>query len=658
MGRHSVPRPGDSPDEPSDIPPNRYPGGRDDTDADYGGAGYISDYGDLAGDLDYPNTGEVPVPPQPPRPPPSQHSGDWQGGDWQGGHRRKDGARRGISLGVIAALVTVVVVVAAVILWRFFGAALSNRSGAASGRCVNGQELVAVVADPSVADQLQDFATEFNKTASPVGDRCIAIGVTRADSDDVVNGFVGDWPTGLGERPALWIPASSVSAARLEAAAGAKSVSDSRSLVTSPVVVAVRPQLKAALADKDWGALPGLQSNPASLDGLTLPGWGSLRLALPLRGDSDASYLAAEAVAAASAPAGAPASAGSGAVRTFVAGQPKLADTKASTAMDALLNGSDLAAAPVHAIAITEQQLYQRATSLPDAKNSVTSWSPTGPTPVADYPTVLLSGSWLSEEQVSAASEFARFLRKPDQLAELAKAGFRTAGGNPPSSDVMSFAPVSDPLSVGDNAMRATLTDALTAPSAGPATTIMLDQSMATDEGGKSRFANVVAALNSRLGALPPSAAVGLWSFDGEQGSSVVSLGPLADPVNGHPRSQALTAALNRLSTTSGGAVSFTTLRMLYTEALANFLPGQNNSVVVITAGPHTDRTLDGTGLQDLLRQTVDPNRPIPISVLDFGADSDRTTWEAVAQLSGGTYQNLATSSSPALAAALGTVVG
>src|SRR5260370_33899807 len=131
--------------------------------------------------------------------------------------------------------------------------------------------------------------------------------------------------------------------------------------------------------------------------------------------------------------------------------------------------------------------------------NTVTSWLPPGPTAMADYPTVLLSGNWLSQEQVSAASEFARVMRKPEQLAELAKAGFRTEGGKPPKSDVTSFAPVSAPLSVGDNAMRATLANALTAPVGSPAVTIMLDQSMPTDEGGKSRLANVAAALNARL---------------------------------------------------------------------------------------------------------------------------------------------------------------
>ena len=162
-------------------------------------------------------------------------------------------------------------------------------------------------------------------------------------------------------------------------------------------------------------------------------------------------------------------------MNTLVGGQPKLADNKASTAMDALLNATDPATAPVHAVVTTEQQLFQRAASIQDAKNKVASWLPPGPTAMADYPTVLLSGNWLSEEQVSAASEFARFMRKPEQLADLAKAGFRAEGAPSPKSDVTSFAPLSEPLSVGDASARATLATALTAPAESPAVTVMLD---------------------------------------------------------------------------------------------------------------------------------------------------------------------------------------
>ena len=36
-----------------------------------------------------------------------------------------------------------------------------------------------------------------------------------------------------------------------------------------------------------------------------------------------------------------------------------------------------------------------------------------------------LSGDWLSAEQMTAASEFKKFLQQPKQQADLAKAGFR-----------------------------------------------------------------------------------------------------------------------------------------------------------------------------------------------------------------------------------------
>ena len=637
MGRHSIPG-------PDDYPEQEY------RESDYGGDYPEPEYGESH------TLGDSAQPPYPPTPPPSsgpQHGGDWEGGEWTGSHRAVSGGRRGVSIGVIAALVTVVVLVAGVIIWRFFGDALSNRTEAAAARCVDGELTVAVIADPSIAEQVQTSATKYNETADPVGDRCVKVGVKPADSNQVIDGFDSNWPAELGDKPALWIPASSVSSARLEAVAGAATISDSRSLVTSPVLLAVRPQLKDALAEQNWATLPGLQTNPTALDELDLPGWASLRLALPRSGDSDASYLAAEAVAAASAPDGAPASAGLGAVNTLVAGQPKPADNKATTAMDALLGASDPATAPVHAVATTEQQLYHRVASLPDAKNTAASWLPPGPTAMADYPTVLLTGDWLSQEQVTAASEFARFMREPEQLTELAKAGFRTDGGTPPQSDVTSFAPLSAPLTVGDNAMHVTLANALAAPAKSSTATIMLDQSMTTPEGTNNRMGNVVNTLIPRIEALPPNAAVGLWTFDGVEGRSVVSMGPLADPVDGQPRSATLTTALDALSSTPGEAVSFTTLRLVYNEALTNFRQDQPNSVLVITAGPHADRSLDGAGLEEFIGQTFDPERPIAVNVIDFGADSDRATWEAVAQATGGGYQTLTTSASPELTTAI-----
>jgi extracellular solute-binding protein len=655
MGRHSLPDPEDSVDEPAGEDLADDPSSRDDTDhrhsTDEDLAAEDTSAADTADDYpEFPPRRASAAGPagsadsEPPASPRTATGGGHRGlGDWRGGHR-SDGGRRGVSLGVIVALVAVVVVVGAVILWTFFGDALSNRSHQAAARCAGGKETVSVVADPSIADAVEQLAESYNASAGPIGDRCMAVSVKPAGSDAVLNGFIGKWPAELGGQPALWIPGSSISAARL--AAAQKTIAESRSLVTSPVMLAVRPELQPALANQNWAGLPGLQTNPSSLAGLNLPTWGSLRLALPTGGNGDASFLAGEAVAAASVPPGAPVTQGVGAVRTLLGAQPKLADNSLAEAMNALLKPGDVASAPVHAVVTTEQQLFQRGQSLSDAKSTLSSWLPPGPAPVADYPSVQLRGPWLSREQASAASEFDHFMRKPEQLAKLAKAGFRVNGVKPPSSQVTGFAALPSTLSVGDDAMRATLAEAMVAPSSGLSAIVMLDQSMLTQEGGRSRLANVVAALEAKIRTLPPTAVMGLWTFDGHEGRSEVPSGPVSD------RLPALTAALDKQFASGGGAVSFTTLRLLYQEVQANYHAGQTNSILVITAGPHTDQTLDGPGLQDFIRK-ADPAKPIVINVIDFGADPDRATWEAVAQLSGGGYQNLTTSASPDLTTAI-----
>lgn len=98
-------------------------------------------------------------------------------------------------------------------------------------------------------------------------------------------------------------------------------------------------------------------------------------------------------------------------------------------------------------------------------------------------------------------------------------------------------------------------------------------------------------------------------------------------------------------------------MRLAYNQVLSNYRAGQNNSVLIITAGPHTDRSLDSSGLQDSIRRTTDPARPVAVDVIDLGTDSDRTTWQAVAQLSGSTYQNLSGANFPELVTALSTLL-
>jgi hypothetical protein len=572
-------------------------------------------------------------------------------GDWQGRRRRIDGGRRGVSLGVIAALSGVVLLVGGIILWRFFGDALSERSSDAAQQCLQGTATVAVAADPSITEMLSSFADRFDAEAAPVGDKCVDVVVTQAESDAVLKGLTGTWPAELGERPALWLPASSMQSARLQAVAGKQVVSDARSLAISPVVLAVRPEVKKALEQEGWGALPGLQNDPGSLDARNLPGWGTLRLALPATGAADANYLVAEAVAAATAPPNTPPTAGLPAVSALLAGQPRLPSNSAAAAWEALTAAGDPAAAAVHAVAMTEQQLFAKSGQLANAADSVAEWIPTGPVPLADYPTVLLAGPWLSDEQVAAASEFARFLRKDSQLAELAEAGFRPEGVTPEGNGVVDFPKLAAALPAGDEAVRSAVAGAVNP--LGGTTTIVMSEGLTGDEGGRARLFNVTAALRDRINALPPSAAIGLWTFNKINSGPAVMTGPLGDPIETQPRAALITGVLDATTPTSGGGLSFTSLRAAYGDALLNYRPGQPNSVLVITQGPHTDDALDGAGLEDFIAKSQDPNRPLPINVISFGGDPDRPTWEAVTRLSGGSYQDLPTSAGPDLLAAI-----
>ena len=132
----------------------------------------------------------------------------------------------------------------------------------AAATCSGSAVPVAVVAEPSIADKIEGLANRYNKSAGPIGDRCVKLGVKPADSGDVINGFVGNWPSEVGERPALWIPASSVSTSRLQAAAGSKIITDSRSLVSSPVLLAIKPQLKPASGGAELGHATGASDQP------------------------------------------------------------------------------------------------------------------------------------------------------------------------------------------------------------------------------------------------------------------------------------------------------------------------------------------------------------------------------------------------------------
>jgi len=69
-----------------------------------------------------------------------------------------------------------------------------------------GNDTVAVIADPTIADNVKELADGYNASAGPIGDRCVSVTVKPAGSDAVISGFIGKWPGELGNQAGVVDP--------------------------------------------------------------------------------------------------------------------------------------------------------------------------------------------------------------------------------------------------------------------------------------------------------------------------------------------------------------------------------------------------------------------------------------------------------------------
>jgi len=381
-------------------------------------------------------------------------------------HRGRD-LRRGISPALLWSVLVVVLLVTAGVLWAALGDRADKQADQAANKCAEGPAQVSVAVDPALTDGLKSLAQQYNDTHPVVRDKCITIEVTPKDPAAVLDALKNGWdPAAMGPMPALWIPESSVWTSQLTAANPGMVISHPRSLVTSPVGLAVATDAKAKLDGKfGWADIPNLQKADDSLDSRGLADWGSLRLAMPTGPESDATFLAAQAIASAVSktdPLTAQA-AGSAPVKQALAdalgGAPKTSDGGPLTGLTALTTPT-AAKAPLHAVPVTEQQFYATLKAQPTLDISLI--YPTGKAPVADFPAAALSGNGLADAQTSGADEFLSFISTEGRLKALEASGFRVYGDAPANLGPVAFVSP-DVLQKPDDAAQNAVTTAVTA---------------------------------------------------------------------------------------------------------------------------------------------------------------------------------------------------
>ncbi|GAA4813247.1 substrate-binding domain-containing protein [Tomitella cavernea] len=601
------------------------------------------------------------------------------------GRHRSASGHRSVSRGLIFAVVAVIVVVAVVIGWLALRDHAGDADDRAAASCVNGDVTVPVAAAPSIIPVLTDLAQSYSAAHPVVRDHCVSVRIHEADGSAARRAIAAP-----GDGPALWVPQSAADVAALRSASPERIDGSPVSLAASPVVLAAPQATAATLQGLSWKDLPARQSA------------GTLGLAMPT--GSDAAATTELALAAAIADAGPDATGtaltgqavtgpqGQAAVAALVGGAP---GDRAATAAD-VLEGLQQGDAPqgVRAVPTTAEQLYRFNSGSAGAPLSAV--RPVGPTPVVDYPAVLLrpapgtdaapsggtgqaDGEQVVDERAvaAAASDFLNFLARPEQASRFVQNGFLVPGapdadapadsdgvltGVPPAQVLPG--PADEALAALRAAVGAPAEPAAAAASSGGATTILLDVSgsMGVAEGGASRLSNVTGALDERLGALPDSDRVGLWAYSSDLGESgpyqvIVPTGTLSDEVGGAPRRQALITGFDA-ARPRAATHTYRSLQAAYSSAVQGYVDGAVNSVLLITDGPNDDQSFKSTqALLDAVAQASDPARPVRIDVIVIGPNEDIDSLRSVATATGGTVTEVQSSAGPAFGGAVDTLL-
>ncbi|MET0135107.1 MAG: substrate-binding domain-containing protein [Kibdelosporangium sp.] len=530
---------------------------------------------------------------------------------------------------------------------------LERRTAARTHSCPEGDSILRVAAAPNIADAVLAAAKRWNEQDVVIRDQCIRAEVASLDTKAVFAGLTGEWNTAaLGPRPHAWLPESSVWANRLAAANSALAGSTPESVASSPVVLAVPDEAVEPLDGGDsfvYGDLAALTSAPDGWARYGKPGWGRFTVAMPDPADNVASVLAIQcAIAGAS-----PQRAGPVTVETLTlpavqqnltqlaAARPGNTPATPTDALIALGTAGQVQGAPDSAVPGTEVDLYRRNLGLdgkPASARPLYGIAARGPSPAADFPFLPLTGDEVDQEQLRAARKFREFLKETEQQRAFNRAGLRAAGGAeyPPGAPGIRWDSATTSLVPADaNTTQQISASWSNTADGGQVVTVLVDasRSMLTDGGaGRSRMDWVKAALHGFADRMA-TGSLGVWEFsrklDGDKAyRRLVPTRPVAE------QRAALAAGIDALTPATGTQL-YSGVEAVYESAVANFVEGKRNRVVVITDG----RDDGGAGLSQV-RNRLDDGK-VPVSFIALGPDPDRRALAELARAAGGTVSAL-----------------
>lgn len=610
--------------------------------------------------------------------------------------RHATGSRRRRRPAAWLVVVTVTAVVVAALTVGYF--VIINRHD--DPLACTGSAVLPVVAAPGAAAAVNDVAAAFNSTGPIARSTCVSVSVSAMSGASTVAALAAGWRGRPTPAPGLWVVDSAADVAALDADNAAMTAGNTNTdLATSPVVLAVRSAPGAAVgswqnvADGAPGlkiAMPDPGANRASRYAL------ESILASSTPGGAGAP-IAAGAVAAAAptllrlarsvptAPTTTAAaltglSAGTSSYSAVPVVESELADFNAAnppgltavyptggTAGDAILaipltapwinSAISDAAAKFDAFLSDSKGLAILAkASLRTGGRPGTAAGVSLSTAVIRLPETskkardLLSRAWSAARSsappsTSTATTTAATTSAPTATSAPAVVSLPIPTG---SSTGSSTAPTTQPTATRPPATSTSrpkiqpAQQAQPAQPSGPAVTLLLDtsSSMSTPQGNLQRIMWVQSAVIADI-QKSPTALFGLWAFSTHEAATGyalrVSLGALADPVDGQTRAVALAAQINALKP-GGDSWTYGAIRAAYAQAVSSAVAGRANRVVVLTDGPDSTPGVSRTALMASIAALAAQNRSVTLDIIGLSGDVNAEALIELAGAGGGSF--------------------
>ncbi|HZM78444.1 MAG TPA: substrate-binding domain-containing protein [Candidatus Limnocylindrales bacterium] len=505
------------------------------------------------------------------------------------------------------------------------------------------------------AEQLREIAGRYRRSGHKIDDRCVSVTIAVTGSRATADALAGDpatpWPLEP-EPPHIWSPSSSVWVQRLRDAiqqkpGRARSVGEDRSLVTTPVVIAMPRPMAEALgwpqAEIGWRDLLALAKDPRGWGAKGHPEWGAFKLGKTNPAESTTGLLATTATATALA--------GGGTGTLSTEDLPKVAeDLRAleratvhygryvETFVDNLYQADKehRGLEYVSAIAMEEKVLldYNKGILLSDPRHPVpppgqklAAIFPRDGTMVSDNPAVVVDAAWVDDVHRRAAADFLAYVQENRQV--FLDAGFRDREGNSGAAHTLDSGTIARPAYRLVRTPPTAVIEGVrsvwqqTRRRANILLVIDVSGSMeAPVSAGKTRLDLARAAAKLLPAQLAADDHMGLWEFsspvasDANPWRQLVELGPV------DRGTQKFAAAIDNLKPI-GQTALYRTASEAVRAVAGKFDPSRINAVILLSDGKNEPP--DDSGLTELLGQLkeTEQDKVVRVFTIAYGEEAD-----------------------------------